>query len=56
MNNSITLIGRVGQTPQSVSFKDTDNRVVKFSVAVNEYSSKSDEQKTMWIDVDAWKD
>lgn len=54
MNNQITVIGHVGQDPHSVSFGDTGNKVVKFSVAVKEYSSKSDEQKTLWLDVDAW--
>jgi single-stranded DNA-binding protein len=51
MNNSITVVGHVGQNPVSVSFESSDNKVVKFSVAVKEYSS-SDEDKTMWIDVD----
>src|SRR5581483_8123028 len=54
MNNSITIVGHVGQTPHSVTFGDTDNKVVKFSVAVKEFSNKQDEDKTMWIDVDAW--
>lgn len=54
MNNQITLVGHVGQKPHSVSFGDTGNKVVKFSIAVKEYSSKSDEQKTLWLDVDAW--
>ena len=54
MNNSITIVGHVGQAPHSVSFSDTDNKVVKFSVAVKEFSSNTDEDKTLWIDVDAW--
>ena len=54
MNNSITIVGHVGRAPQSKDFDDTGNKVVKFSVAVKEYSSSSDEQKTMRIDVDAW--
>ncbi|MDZ4836574.1 MAG: single-stranded DNA-binding protein [Candidatus Melainabacteria bacterium] len=54
MNNSITIVGYVGQNPKSVSFGDTGNKVVKFSVAVKEFSSNSDENKTMWLDVDAW--
>ncbi|MGH9552141.1 MAG: single-stranded DNA-binding protein [Terriglobales bacterium] len=54
MNNQITVVGHVGQAPNSVSFGDTGNKVVKFSVAVKEFSSNSDEDKTMWIDVDAW--
>ena len=54
MNNSITIVGHVGQAPHTVSFGDTGNKVVKFSVAVKEFSSNTDEDKTMWIDVDAW--
>ena len=54
MNNQINLVGHVGQNPHSVSFSDTGNKVVKFSIAVKMYSSKSDEQKTLWFDVDAW--
>lgn len=54
MNNSITVIGHVGKAPTSVSFGNSSNRVVKFSVAVKEYSANSEEANTMWIDVDAW--
>lgn len=54
MNNQITLVGYVGQAPHTVSFGDTGNKVVKFSIAVKEYSSNSDEEKTLWLDVDAW--
>lgn len=54
MNNQITIVGHVGQTPHTVSFGDTGNKVVKFSVAVKEFSSNSDEEKTLWLDVDAW--
>jgi single stranded DNA-binding protein len=54
MNNSITIVGHVGQAPKSKTFGDTGNKVVKFSVAVRDYSSNADEEQTMWIDVDAW--
>ncbi|PZM77222.1 MAG: hypothetical protein DKT66_27995, partial [Candidatus Melainabacteria bacterium] len=40
--NSINLIGRVGINPTSVTFTDTDNKVAKFTLAVKDYSSKSD--------------
>jgi single-stranded DNA-binding protein len=56
MNNITTLIGRIGQDPRSVTFPDSDNKVVKFSVGVKEFSSNKDEDSTLWIDVDAWKD
>lgn len=52
--NSINLIGRVGINPTSVTFTDTDNKVAKFTLAVKDYSSKSDDTKPMWIDVEAW--
>lgn len=54
MNNSITLVGHVGKDPQTKTFRDTGNKVVRFSVAVKEYSSNTDEEKTIWLDVDAW--
>lgn len=54
MNNSVTLVGRVGQKPSVTTFGDTGNKVVKFSIAVKEFSSNTDEEKTLWIDVDAW--
>jgi single stranded DNA-binding protein len=54
MNNQLNIIGRVGQQPRAVTFPDTKNTVVKFSLAVTEYSSKKEEETTLWIDVDAW--
>ncbi len=54
MNNQLTIIGRVGQAPRAVNFADTGNKVVKFSLGVTEYSSKKEEETTLWIDVDAW--
>jgi single-strand DNA-binding protein len=54
MNNQIILIGRVGNTPHETVFSDTGNRVAHFSIGVKEYSANTDEDKTMWLDVDAW--
>lgn len=54
MNNSITVVGRVGQVPSSISFEDTGKQLVKFSVAVKEFSPNTDEEKTLWLDVNAW--
>ena len=54
MNNTIQVIGYVGQNPHVISFGDTGNKVVKFSVAVKEFSANSEENKTLWIDCDAW--
>lgn len=54
MNNTITIVGYVGQDPHVISFGDTGNQVVKFSVAVKDFSANTDENKTLWLDVDAW--
>ncbi|MBX3077117.1 single-stranded DNA-binding protein [Candidatus Obscuribacterales bacterium] len=54
MNNTISVIGYVGQQPHSISFGDIGNKVVKFSVAVKEFSANTEENKTLWIDCDAW--
>lgn len=54
MNNTITIVGYVGQQPHTIAFEDTGNKVVKFSVAVKEFSSNTDDNKTLWLDVDAW--
>ena len=52
--NQITLIGRVGQNPTLTTFTDTDNKLAKFSLAVADYSSKTDNPEPMWIDVESW--
>lgn len=52
MNNQLTLCGHVGQEPRAISFGDTGNKVVKFSLAVKEFSNGA--ESTLWIDVDAW--
>ena len=51
MNNQLTIVGRVGQAPKVVSFGDTGNKVVKFSLAVTEFHANK-EESTLWIDVD----
>ncbi len=51
MNNQITIVGYVGQNP--IERAVADDKVVKFSVAVKEFSTSS-EKKTLWLDVDAW--
>lgn len=53
MNNQLTIVGHVGQAPSVKVFADTGNKVVKFSVAVNEFHANK-EKSTLWIDVDAW--
>ncbi len=37
MNNQITLVGHAGKDPESKTFEDSNNTVVKFSLAVKEY-------------------
>ncbi len=54
MNNSLTLVGHVGQAPQIKIFAG-GGKLAKFSVAVKEYSSKTDQTTTIWIDVDAYE-
>lgn len=44
----------LGQDPHAISFDATGNKVVKFSVAVKEFSANTDDNKTLWLDVDAW--
>ena len=53
MNNTITIVGHVGQAPSLKSFGN-GNKVAKFSVAVKQYSSNTDVERTLWLDVDAW--
>ncbi len=53
MNNTITVVGYVGQNPHKIDFEDTGNKVVKFSVAVKEFSANTDENKTLWLDIEA---
>jgi single stranded DNA-binding protein len=53
MNNHITLVGYVGQPPKQKIFEE-GNRVCKFSVGVKEYTSKDEENPTIWFDCDAW--
>ena len=53
MNNQVTIIGHVGQKPQTVQFP-SGKSVVKFSVAVKEFGTADDEPKTLWLDVEAW--
>ena len=54
MNNQVNLCGHVGQNPVVTTFEDTGNKVVKFSIAVKMYSSKTDEPRTLWFDIDSW--
>ena len=53
MNNSITIIGHVGQNPTEKSFP-SGNKVVNFSVAVKEYGTSQEDPQPTWFDVQAW--
>lgn len=55
MNNSVTLIGHVGQKPTALKFAASGKELVKFSLAIKEYSA-SDAERTLWVDVEAWGD
>lgn len=52
MNNQLILVGNVSQAPVSKLFTDTGNKVVKFSIAVKEFTGGKEE--AMFIDIDAW--
>lgn len=52
MNNSITIVGFVGQNPTITKFA-SGKQVVKFSVAVKEYTA-SDDSQTLWLNIAAW--
>lgn len=53
-NNTISVIGYVGKHIRVKKMADSNNKVVKFSVGVREYSANKDKQTTLWFDVDAW--
>src|ERR1700741_4049639 len=52
MNNQLIIVGRAGQDPKKIDFP-SGKSVVKFSVAVREYAG-GEEDKTLWVDVEAW--
>lgn len=52
MNNSITLVGHVGQAPQEHKFT-SEFKLAKFSIAAKEFSH-NDEDKTLWLDIPSW--
>ncbi|MBS2010337.1 MAG: single-stranded DNA-binding protein [Cyanobacteria bacterium SZAS TMP-1] len=52
--NHVSFYGKVGADPTSVSFADSENKVVKFSLAVKDVYSKQEKPEPIWIDVDAW--
>jgi single-stranded DNA-binding protein len=54
MNNNLTLIGYVGNAPETKSFAGSDNKLVKFSIAVRDSASRTVERKPLWIGVEAW--
>ena len=54
MNNKIILVGRVVKDPVARPQKDSTNQVVKFSLAVKEFTANSEEKKTLYFDFDAW--
>lgn len=53
MNNTLNLIGHVGQAPELRTF-DSGNKLAKFLLAVTEFGPKDEPKKTMWVAVEAW--
>jgi single-strand DNA-binding protein len=53
MNNTLNLIGHVGQVPEVRTF-DSGNKLAKFLLAVTEFGAKDEPKKTMWVVVEAW--
>ena len=53
MNNSITIVGHVGQNPTTKTFP-SGKKVVNFSVAVAEYQTMQEKPEPIWFDVQAW--
>lgn len=53
MNNFVSIVGYTGQDPIPKRFS-SGKTVVKFSVAVKEYSTSKSEPETLWLDVQAW--
>jgi single-strand DNA-binding protein len=53
MNNTVSIIGNVGQDPKVKEF-ESGKKVANFSVAVKDYSAKDD--KPMWLEVEAWNE
>lgn len=52
MNNTINLVGNVGNDPVVTTF-ESGSKVARFSLAVKEFGGDN-QVKTMWIDVEAW--
>lgn len=50
MNNSITIIGHVGNAPELLTFS-SGKKMAKFSVAV-----KDGDNRTLWFTVQAWNE
>jgi single-strand DNA-binding protein len=52
--NQVNFIGRVGINPTCTTFTESDNKVARFTLAVHDYSSKTDNPEPMWLDVESW--
>jgi single-strand DNA-binding protein len=52
--NQVNLIGNIGKSPEIKTF-GTGTKVAKFSVAMNTYSKKKDQEpNTLWVDCEIW--
>ena len=54
MNNNITLVGRVVESPVKKSIPAKDTTVAEFSLAVKDYSKKGQEIDAIFFDVKAF--
>lgn len=56
LKNSVQLMGRLGQDPEVLNL-DSGKKLVKFSLATNDYYTKKDGEKvttTDWHNIVAW--
>ena len=53
MNNTVMLIGRIGNKPELTTFPSGKKRV-RFSLAVKEFAPDDAEAQTLWVTVEAW--
>ncbi len=53
MVNSVVLVGRVGQDPET-KFFESGKAKCTFSIAVNRWNSRTKEETTDWFNVEVW--
>ena len=53
MNNTVMLIGRVGNNPDLTTFP-SGKKSVRFSLAVKEFAPDDAQAQTLWVTLEAW--